>query len=62
MTSSISCSTRLKEYEEQWNLMGISVRNGQKFFILFGKKYYHVQKLKFSYYNNLFGNFSKLHD
>ena len=39
-----------------WNLMVKPVRNGQKFFILFGKKYYFLQKLKFSYYNNLFRN------
>ena len=36
--------------------MGTSARNGKKFFILFGKKYHFIQKLKFSYYNNLFGN------
>ena len=36
--------------------MGTSVRNGQKFFVLFWKKYYFMQKLKFSYYNNLYGN------
>ena len=36
--------------------MGTSVLNGQKFFILFGKKYYFIEKLKFFYYNNLFGN------
>ena len=39
-----------------WNLMGTSVRNGQQFFIFFGRKYYFMQKLKFSYYNNIFGN------
>ena len=39
-----------------WNLMGISVWTGQEFFILFGKKYYFIQKLKFSYYNNLLEN------
>ena len=51
----ISCSTALR-VRRAWNLMATSVRNGQKFFILFGKKYYFIQKLKFSYYNNLFGN------
>ena len=35
--------------------MGISVRNGQNFIILFGKKYFFIQKLKFSYYNSLLG-------
>ena len=39
-----------------WNLMGTLVRNGQQFFILFGRKYYFIQKLKFSYYKNVFGN------
>ena len=33
-----------------------AVQNGQKFSTLFGKKYYFIQKLKFLYYNNLFGN------
>ena len=28
----------------------------QQFFILFGRKYYFIQKLKFFYYNNIFGN------
>ena len=37
------------------NLMGISVRNGLRFFLLFGKKYYFMQKLSFLI-NNLFGN------
>ena len=41
-----------------WNLMGTSVRNGQQFFILFGRKYYFILKLKFSYYNNIFGKVS----
>ena len=50
MICSISCSTCSK-----WNLMGTSVRNGQQFFILFGRKYYFILKLKFSYYNNIFG-------
>ena len=39
-----------------WNLMGTSIRYVQQFFILFGRKYYFIQKLKFSYYNNIFGN------
>ena len=39
-----------------WNLMGTSVRNGQKFFILFGRKYYFIQKLTFPCYKNIFGN------
>ena len=39
-----------------WNLMGTSVRNGQQFFILFGRKYYFIQKLKFFHYNNISGN------
>ena len=39
-----------------WNLMGTSVRNGQQLFILFRRKYYFIQKLKFSYYNNIFRN------
>ena len=49
--SSISCSTCSKR-----NLMGTSVRNGQEFFILFGRRYYFIQQLKFPYYNNIFGN------
>ena len=39
-----------------WNLMEKSVQNELKFFILLWKKYYFIQKLKFSYFNNLFGN------
>ena len=31
-----------------------TLRNGQQFFTLFGRKYYFIQKLKFSYYNNIF--------
>ena len=38
-----------------WNLMGTSVRNGRRFFLLFGKKYYFIDKLCFLM-NNLFGN------
>ena len=45
-----------QEHEGHETLWNISIQNGQKFFILFGKKYYFIQKLKFSYYNNLFGN------
>ena len=33
-----------------WNLMGTSVRNGIRFFLLFRKKYSFIQKLKFSYW------------
>ena len=40
-----------------WNLMGTSVRSGLRFFLLFGKKYYVIQKLRFLI-NNLFGNVS----
>ena len=39
-----------------WNLMETSARNGQLFFILFGRKCYFIEKLKFSHYNNIFGN------
>ena len=54
MICSISCSTCSKS-TKAWNQMGTSVRNGQQFFILFGRKYYFILKLKFSYYNNIFG-------
>ena len=37
-----------------------SVQNGQKFFILFGKKYYFIQKLKFSYKLKLYYFIQKL--
>ena len=43
-----------------WNLTGTSVQNGQKFFILFGKKYYFIQKLKFSYKLKLYYFIQKL--
>ena len=36
--------------------METSVQNEQKFFIWFWKKYYFIHKLKFSYFNSLFGN------
>ena len=35
--------------------MGISVRNWLRFFLLFGKEYYFIEKLSFLI-NNLFGN------
>ena len=38
-----------------WNLMGTSVRNGLRFFLLLWKKYYFMLKLSFLI-NNLFGN------
>ena len=38
-----------------WNLMGTSVRNGLRFFLLLWKKYYFILKLSFLI-NNLFGN------
>ena len=53
---SISCSTCTKSTKGKKPYGNISIRNGQKFFILFGKKYYFIQKLKFSYYNNLLGD------
>ena len=53
---SISCSTCTKSTKGKKPYGNISIRNGQMFLILFGKKYYFIQKLKFSYYNNLFGN------
>ena len=38
-----------------WNLMGTSVRDGLRFFLLFGKKYYFIEKLTFLI-DNLFRN------
>ena len=38
-----------------WDLMGTSVRNGLRFFLLFGKKYFFIQKSSFIV-NNFFGN------
>ena len=38
-----------------WNLMGTSVPNGLRFFLLLWKKYYFMLKLSFLI-NNLFGN------
>ena len=38
-----------------WDLMGTSVRNGLRFFLLFGKKYFFIQKSSFLI-SNLFGN------
>ena len=53
MICSISWGTCFKGTKSM-SLMGTSVRNGKKLFILFGKKYYFIRTLKFSYYNNLF--------
>ena len=53
---SISCSTCTKSTKGMKPYGNISIRNGEKFFILLGKKYYFIQKLKFSYHNSLFGN------
>ena len=41
-----------------WNLMWTSVRNGIRFFLLFGKQNYFIQKLSFLI-NTLFGNVSQ---
>ena len=38
-----------------WDLMGTSVRDGLRFFLLFGKKYYFIKKLSFLI-NIFFGN------
>ena len=38
-----------------WNLMGTSVRNGLRFFLLFRKKYYFIEKLSFLL-DKFFGN------
>ena len=53
---SISCSTCTKSTKGKKPYGNSSIQNGHKFFISFWKKYYFIQKLKFSYYNNLFGN------
>ena len=50
--SSSTCSKSTNSMKRDGNI----VRNGQQLFILFGRKYYFIQKLKFSCYNNIFGN------
>ena len=40
--------------QRAWNVMGPSMRNGLRFILLFGRKYYFIQKLSFLIIN-LFG-------
>ena len=55
MICSISCSTCSKSTNSMKPYGNISTKWATVPFF-FGRKYYFMQKLKFSYYNNIFGN------
>ena len=51
-----STATPAPRVRRAWNLMGTSVRNGRRFFLLFGKKNYFIEKLYIFLLITFFGN------